>query len=167
VNLPFSAIDNRFSHACAYFNEADVLVLLTLFTSTFLFFSSLIGLWIRVENNLSTLLNVLLLILCVMGLWQHLSRAGLNNPDNILTYVFGLTIVVGLTLLLLVDHVYVMDFDIQLSFRLLGLQATYALYNFTEFDVEIPYGFAAIFLSILFAGSLMPIYKYVIRNVSN
>lgn len=74
--------------------------------------SSIVAQYIPVENNLSFLLMIFVLFMCVHGLYTHVARAGIRNPDNILSYVFCLLMLSGLALLLIVDHGVVMDFDI-------------------------------------------------------
>ena len=63
VSLPFSEIDTAFSHKAQFFDETDVLVLLTLVAAALMSSSSIVAQYVPVENNLSFLLMILVLFM--------------------------------------------------------------------------------------------------------
>ena len=65
-----------------------------------------------VGDSLSFFMSLLVILVCSMGLVGHIVQAGTRNPDNILSFVFGMTIMAGVGLILNLNHGGILDFDL-------------------------------------------------------
>jgi len=162
-------VDKEFSEASPFFSESEILTALAAITSGVLvanWLGETCGLF-STDYTLSFYLCLLVVVFSISGAYQQVFQSGISNPDNLIGFMFSLTLFFLGALILNFDHHKLLDFNFHLSLRMLNLTFTSALVQFWNFSFELDYLTFSVACSFLAALCLFPFFKFVFRSTLN
>ena len=161
--ISYLPIDDKFSVKSHFFAESDFLLLMSIVTALLSVCSGVLRLFLDFEQTLSFYMCLLVISLCVTGLYQQFLHSKLLSPDNGIGLIFSLLLFSLSAVCMLTEAKDVLDFDFTVSLRLLGLQLTYAMQHAWDATFTYDYTVFALVLSGFFALMLLPSFGFILR----
>ena len=164
-SISYLTLEDKTSVKSQFFMETDFLVLMTQVAIVLCVLSAFLRLYLEFEQTLSFYMCLLVLFLCITGLYQQFMRSKLLSPDNGIALIFTLLIFSLSAVCLLTEFSQAFDFNFPVSVRLFELQMTYALKHAWP-EGAFSCDFTA-FVCVLSAGlaiTLLPLFNYLLRG---
>lgn len=163
--ISYLTIEDKSSVKSLFFTETDFLVLMAQVAIVLCLLSSVLRLYLDFEQTLSFYMCLLVLFLCVTGLYQQFMRSKLLSPDNGIALIFTLLIFSLSAVCLLTEFSTVLDFNFSASVRLFELQMTYALkHAWPEGAFSCDFTAFVCVLCAVLAIVLLPMFNYLLRG---